>query len=87
MASEQEKAGAETPMDICPYWHQVSADFASVYPGGGYCTAGCHQRIKVMAAKTFDEVCLLRYGGCEGYQRVLAAEEAQGPPHPEQTRR
>jgi hypothetical protein len=87
MASEKTQAGAETPMDICPYWHQVSADFASVYPGGGYCTAGCHQRIKVMAAKTFDEICVLRYGGCEGYQRVREAEEEKARQAPENTRR
>jgi hypothetical protein len=65
------------PAEICPYWHQVSADFLSLYPAGGYCIAGCHKRIKVMAEKTFDEVCAMNFAECEGYQRLLAEEEAK----------
>ena len=87
MTKKTEQQEAEESMKICPYWHQVSADFASMYPSGGYCVAGCHQRIKVMAAKTFDEVCNLRYPGCEGYQRLLAEEETKGHQAPDTTRR
>lgn len=72
-------------MDICPYWHQVSTDFTSVYPSGGYCTAGCHQKVKVMAGKTFNELCVLRYGECEGFQRVKGEEQARQAP--DKTRR
>ncbi len=71
----------ESPEDtprLCPYWHQVSTDFASMYPAGGYCIAGCHKRIKVMAEKTVDQVCAMNFAECEGYQRVLAEEEAKG---------
>jgi hypothetical protein len=66
----------ETP-EVCPYWHQVASDFVSVYPAGGYCIAGCHKKVKVMAGKTLEEVCAMNYGECEGYQRVLAEEEAR----------
>jgi len=68
---------SDKPADICPYWHQVSSDFASMYPAGGYCIAGCHMRIKLMAGKTFDEVCAMNFAECEGYQRLLAEEEAK----------
>ena len=62
---------------ICPYWHEVANDFASMYPAGGYCIAGCHKRVKVMAGKTVDEVCAMNFAECEGYQRVLAEDEAK----------
>jgi hypothetical protein len=62
---------------VCPYWHQLAADFASMYPAGGYCIAGCHKRIKLMADRTFDEVCAMNFAECEGYQRLLAEEEAK----------
>ncbi len=67
----------DKPAEICPYWHQVTADFASMYPAGGYCIAGCHKRIKVMAEKTFEEVCAMNFAECEGYHRLLAEEEAR----------
>jgi len=67
----QDKEHAE----MCPYWHQVAADFASMYPSGGYCIAGCHQRVKVMADKTVQDVCAMNYGECEGYQRLLDEDE------------
>jgi hypothetical protein len=63
--------------EVCPYWHQVAADFVSMYPAGGYCIAGCHKRIKVMAEKTFREVCAMNFAECEGYHRLLAEEEAK----------
>ncbi len=62
---------------LCPYWHQVSSDFASMYPAGGDCIAGCHERVKVVAGKTIDQVCAMNFAECEGYQRVLAEEEAK----------
>jgi hypothetical protein len=62
---------------ICPYWHEVANDFASMYPAGGYCIAGCHKRVKVMAGKTLEEVCAMNFAECEGYQRVLAEDEAK----------
>ncbi len=65
------------PAEICPYWHEVANDFASMYPAGGYCIAGCHKRVKVMAGKTVEEVCAMNFAECEGYQRVLAEEEAR----------
>jgi hypothetical protein len=68
---------SDKPAEVCPYWHQVGNDFASVYPAGGYCIAGCHKRIKVMAEKTFDDVCAMNFAECEGYQRLLAEEEAR----------
>jgi hypothetical protein len=61
--------------EMCPYWHQVAADFASMYPAGGYCIAGCHQRVKVMAEKTVQELCAMNYGECEGYHRLLNEDE------------
>jgi hypothetical protein len=67
----------DKPAAVCPYWHQVTNDFASMYPAGGYCIAGCHKRVKVMAEKTFDDVCAMNYTECEGYQRLLAEEEAK----------
>ncbi len=67
----------DKPAEVCPYWHEVAADFASMYPSGGYCIAGCHKRIKAMAQKTFDEVCAMNFAECEGYQRLLAEEEAK----------
>jgi hypothetical protein len=67
----QDKAQAE----MCPYWHQVAADFASMYPSGGYCIAGCHQRVKVMADKTVQELCAMNYGECEGYHRLHEEDE------------
>lgn len=73
---------SDKPVEVCPYWHQVASDFASMYPAGGYCIAGCHKRIKVMAGKTLDDVCAMNFAECEGYQRLLAEEEAeqrQGP--------
>lgn len=77
------KLSAEDPTSLCPYWRQVGSDFASMYPSGGYCIAGCHKRVKVMAEKTIEEVCAMNFAECEGYQRVLAEEEAkrqrQGP--------
>ncbi len=71
------KESPEETAPLCPYWHQVSNDFASMYPAGGYCIAGCHKRIKVMAEKTVDQVCAMNFAECEGYQRVLAEEEAK----------
>jgi len=79
-------AQAEEP-EMCPYWHQVANDFASMYPAGGYCIAGCHKKIKVMAEKTLAEVCAMNYGECEGYQRVLAEEQAKERNAPETLRR
>jgi hypothetical protein len=63
--------------EVCPYWRQVTNDFASMYPAGGYCIAGCHKRIKIMAEKTFEEVCAMNFAECEGYHRLLAEEEAK----------
>lgn len=77
----------DEPVDMCPYWHQVASDFASMYPAGGYCIAGCHKKIKVMAEKTLHEVCAMRYSECEGYQRVLAEEEAKQRTTPESLRK
>jgi hypothetical protein len=76
----------ETP-EVCPYWHQVASDFVSVYPAGGYCIAGCHKKIKVMARKTLEEVCAMEFAECEGYQRVLAEEEAKARQTPQLRRR
>ena len=76
-AKAEPKDAQDAAVDMCPYWHQVASDFASMYPAGGYCIAGCHKKIKVMAAKTLDEVCAMRYSECEGYQRVLAEDEAK----------
>ncbi len=67
----------DKPAEVCPYWHEVAADFASMYPAGGYCIAGCHKRIKVMADQTFDQVCAMNFAECEGYHRLLAEEEAK----------
>ncbi len=67
----------EKSAEVCPYWHQVTNDFASMYPAGGYCIAGCHKRIKVMADKTFEDVCAMNFAECEGYYRLLAEEEAK----------
>jgi hypothetical protein len=67
----------DKPVEVCPYWHEVTADFASMYPAGGYCIAGCHKRIKVMAEQTFDQVCAMNFAECEGYHRLLAEEEAK----------
>jgi hypothetical protein len=72
---------------LCPYWHEVSADFVSMYPAGGYCIAGCQGRVKVMAQKTMEEVCAMNFAECEGYQRVLADEEAKAGARPETLRR
>ena len=80
------KTMQEEAPEMCPYWHQVASDFASMYPAGGYCIAGCHKKIKVMAAKTLDEVCAMHYAECEGYQRVLADEEAKGRTTPDSVR-
>ena len=71
------KPSPDTPAEICPYWHEVAADFVSMYPAGGYCIAGCHKRIKVMAEKTFNDVCAMNFAECEGYHRLLAEEEAR----------
>ena len=68
---------SEKATEVCPYWHQVTNDFASMYPAGGYCIAGCHKRIKVMAEKTFEDVCAMNFAECEGYHRLLAEEEAK----------
>ena len=67
----------EKPAEVCPYWHEVAADFASMYPGGGYCIAGFHKRIKMMADKTLRDVCAMNFAECEGYHRLLAEEEAK----------
>ena len=74
-------------VDMCPYWHQMAGDFASMYPSGGYCTAGCHEKVKVMAGKTVEDVCILKYGDCEGYQRVRTGEDAKDRKTPETRRR
>jgi len=71
------KPSPEEPVEICPYWREVAADFLSMYPAGGYCIAGCHKRIKVMADKTLYDVCAMNFAECEGYQRLLAEEEAK----------
>jgi hypothetical protein len=68
---------SDKPAEVCPYWHQVANDFASMYPAGGYCIAGCQKRIKVMAGKTVEDVCAMNFAECEGYHRLLAEEEAQ----------
>jgi hypothetical protein len=85
------KAEAKSPQDeaphMCPYWHQVASDFASMYPAGGYCIAGCHKKIKVMAGKTLDEVCAMHYSECEGYQRALADEQTRARATPESLRK
>ena len=72
---------------LCPYWHEVSADFVSMYPAAGYCIAGCQGRVKVMAQQTVEHVCAMNFAECEGYQRVLAEEEAQAAARPESLRR
>jgi formate dehydrogenase iron-sulfur subunit len=55
--------------------------------GCGYCIAGCHKRIKVMAEKTFTEVCAMNFAECEGYHRLLAEEEAKDRQSPGAIRR
>lgn len=72
---------------MCPYWHQVAGDFISMYPAGGYCIAGCHKRVKVMAQQTVDQVCAMHFAECEGYQRVLAEEESRERSQPDSLRR
>ncbi len=86
-AKIEPKRTTEDGTEMCPYWHQVASDFASMYPAGGYCIAGCHKKIKVMAGKTLDEVCAMRYSECEGYQRVLAEEEAKERKTPDSVRK
>ena len=86
-AKAEQKNTQEDSVDMCPYWHQVASDFASMYPAGGYCIAGCHKKIKVMAAKTLDEVCAMHYNECEGYQRVLAEDEAKERKAPDSVRK
>ena len=73
--------------EMCPYWHQVAADFASMYPAGGFCIAGCHKKVKIMADKTVQEVCAMKYGECEGYQRVLSEEATKAKQQPDSVRR
>ena len=82
-----EKGSDEETTEVCPYWHQVASDFVSMYPAGGYCIAGCHKKIKVMASKTLEEVCAMRYAECEGYQRVLAEDAAKTQETPESLRK
>jgi hypothetical protein len=77
----------EDAVDMCPYWHQMAGDFASMYPSGGYCTAGCHEKVKVMAGKTVEDVCILKYGDCEGYLRVRKEDEAKDRKTPDTRRR
>jgi hypothetical protein len=77
----------EHTAEMCPYWHQVAGDFVSMYPAGGYCVAGCHKRVKVMAQQTVEQVCAMRFAACEGYQRLLAEEEAREKATPESFRR
>ncbi len=84
MKTANDKAEETTP--ICPYWHEVASDFTSMYPAGGYCIAGCHHKIKVMAQKTLEDVCAMRFAECEGYQRVLAEEEAKARQKPDRVR-
>lgn len=67
----------ETPPDLCPYWREVGADFACMYPGGGYCAAASHNRVKVMGEKTFHQLCAMNFSECAGYHRLLAEEEAR----------
>jgi hypothetical protein len=71
------KVTANEPAPICPYWHQVAADFASMYPGAGYCLAGSQLRIKVLAERTMRDLCARNFAECEGYHRLLAQEEAK----------
>jgi len=78
---------AEDGTPLCPYWHEVSADFISMYPAAGYCIAGCQGRVKVMAQQTLEQVCAMNFAECEGYQRVLAEEEANAAARPETLRR
>jgi len=80
VATEAEGRKPEEKGGICPYWHQLGADFTSMYPNGGYCVAGCHEKVKLMAGKTIEEFCLLHHGDCAGYQRLLAAQRAAEPP-------
>ena len=40
-----------------------------------------------MAGKTLEEVCAMDFSECEGYQRVLAEEEAKARQTPELRRR
>ncbi|MFB3819001.1 MAG: hypothetical protein ACE147_15160 [Candidatus Methylomirabilales bacterium] len=77
----------EHAAEMCPYWHQVAGDFLSMYPAGGYCIAGCHKRVKVMAQQTVEQVCAMRFAECEGYQRLLTEDEARARNTPEQFRR
>ena len=86
-AKAETKSRQEEAPDMCPYWHQVASDFASMYPAGGYCIAGCHKKIKVMAGKTVEDVCILKYGDCEGYQRVRTEDEAKDRKTPDTRRR
>jgi hypothetical protein len=74
MSDPKASQESEKP-EICPYWHQVTADFTSMYPSGGYCIAGCHQRVKVMADKTVQDLCAMNFGECEGYNRLLNEDE------------
>jgi hypothetical protein len=83
----ESESSSEEHEDICPYWHQVASDFVSVYPAGGYCIAGCHKKVKVMAGKTLREVCAMNYNECEGYRRVLAEEETRERKTPETLRK
>jgi len=77
----------ESAVEMCPYWHEVSGDFISMYPAGGYCIAGCHKRVKVMAQKTVEQVCAMRFNECEGYQRLLAEDETREKDRPASLRR
>jgi hypothetical protein len=86
-AKAEPKSPQEEAPDMCPYWHQVASDFASMYPAGGYCIAGCHKKIKIMAGKTLDEVCAIHYNECEGYQRVLAEEKTKEQKTPDSVRK
>jgi hypothetical protein len=69
-------------VEMCPYWHEIAGDFMAMYPAGGYCIAGCHKRVKVMANSTVERVCAMHFSECEGYQRLLAEDDAleQGRP-------
>jgi len=86
------KSGAQNAPEaqdpqICPYCHQVVADFASLYPAGSYCAGGSDKRVKVMAQKTVDEICAKHFTECEGYQRLRAEEEARAKATPDSLRR
>ena len=54
---------------MCPFWHELAADFIVMYPDRGYCTGAGHGKPRFPSRFTAQQYCAGNFKLCDGFRR------------------